>query len=249
MGGPVDAALFANVGDDSEHPASLDYVRNVMQPWAAERGLPVHELHKETRDGQKETLWGRVMREGSRSEPIPIYLTNGSPGSRSCTSEFKIRVVGKWLKANGADADDPAIVAIGISTDEMQRANNKKVEPYERPVYPLLQLGLNRGDCINVIADAGLPVPPKSSCFFCPFHSTNTWVDLRRDDPELFDKAQFLEDTFNERRAASGKGPVHLTRFGRRLSSAIPDGQDTLFEVPANGVFNEGKCDDGYCWT
>ena len=47
---PVEAALFANVGDDSEHPATLAYVRNVMQPWAAERGLAVHELRRQLRD-------------------------------------------------------------------------------------------------------------------------------------------------------------------------------------------------------
>ena len=39
-GGPIDAALFSNVGDDSEHPATLDYVRNVIQPWAAQHDLP-----------------------------------------------------------------------------------------------------------------------------------------------------------------------------------------------------------------
>jgi hypothetical protein len=157
--------------------------------------------------------------------------------------------VGKWLKVNGASADNPATVAIGISTDELQRANNKKVEPYESVVYPLLELGLNRHDCISLIAEAGLPVPAKSSCFFCPFHSLTTWQELRRTEPELFDKAQLLEDTFNERRSNNGKTPVHLTRFGKRLSAVVPAGQETLFPVPENGVFNDGSCDEGYCWT
>lgn len=249
LGGPVDAALFANVGDDSEHPASLRYVREVMHPWAAEHGLPVHELVRVKKDGEVETLWGRIMREGSRSEPIPVRLTNGKPGSRSCTQDFKIQVVGKWLREHGADADDPAVVAIGISTDEMQRANNKKVEPYERPVYPLLELGLSRSDCMNVIADAGLPVPPKSSCFFCPFHSLPAWMDLRENEPDLFTKAQELEDTFNARRAERDMAPVYMTRYGKRLSAAVPAGQMTLFNTPANGVFNDGSCDEGYCWT
>ncbi len=31
-------AIMANVGDDSENPATLDYVRNIITPWAAERG-------------------------------------------------------------------------------------------------------------------------------------------------------------------------------------------------------------------
>lgn len=33
MGGPIDAMLYSNVGDDSEHPATNEYVRNVFTPW------------------------------------------------------------------------------------------------------------------------------------------------------------------------------------------------------------------------
>ena len=32
---PIDFALFANTGDDSEHPKTLEYVREIMIPWAA----------------------------------------------------------------------------------------------------------------------------------------------------------------------------------------------------------------------
>lgn len=244
--GRIDAALFANVGDDSEHPASLRYVREVMTPWAAERGLPVIELDRTKRDGSTETLWGRLMKDGSRSLPIPIRMSNGAPGNRSCTADFKIKVVGKWLKANGADAANPADVLIGISTDEVQRIGNKKVEPYERPIYPLIDLGLSRGDCMQVIRDAGLPVPPKSSCFFCPFHRPAMWAEMRRDDPELFAKSQQLEDTLNERRVMLGKDPVWLTRFNRRLSDAVAEAQTPLF---TDGEFGDGACDEGYCWT
>jgi len=34
--------------------------------------------------------------------------------------------------------------------------------------YPLIDWGWNRERCKEEIAKAGLPVPPKSSCFFCP---------------------------------------------------------------------------------
>jgi len=246
LGLDVEHALFANVGDDSEYPATLDYVRNVMTPWAAERGITVHELHRTTRNGDVETLWGRLMKEGSRSLPIPVRMSNGAPGTRSCTADFKIRVVGKWLKAAGATADDPATVCIGISTDEFQRVGNKRAEPYEAPHYPLITLGLDRQQCMNVIAQAGLPVPPKSSCFFCPFHRPQVWAEMRRDEPELFDRSQHLEDVLNERREMLGKDSVYLTRFGRRLSDAVAEAQQTL---TWDGAFNDGQCDDGYCWT
>jgi hypothetical protein len=171
----------------------------------------------------------------------------GAPGTRSCTADFKIAVVGKWLKAHGATADTPATVAIGFSTDEAHRANRKRAQPYERPVFPLLELGLSRQDCINVIRRAGLPVPPKSACFFCPFHRPTEWQEMRRTDPELFDRAQLLEDTLNERRDTLGKDRCYLTRYGRRLSKAIDGGQGVLFE--GDGVFADGACDEGACWT
>jgi hypothetical protein len=80
-------ALFANVGDDSEHPATLDYVRNVAVPWAAERGVEIHELHRQRRDGTRETLMERITKPGSRSLDIPVRMSNGAPGRRRCTSE------------------------------------------------------------------------------------------------------------------------------------------------------------------
>lgn len=246
IGGPVDAALFSNVGDDSEHPATLEYVRNVATPWALERGLTVQELHRIKRDGSTETLMQRLMKPGSRSLPIPIRMDNGAPGNRSCTVDFKIRVIGKWLKANGASEDDPATVCIGISTDEIQRVSNKRSMPYERPTYPLIELGLDRSACQQLIADAGLPVPPKSSCYFCPFHRPQTWAEMRRDEPELFWSSAELEATLNERRDRLGKDHVYLTRFAKPLAEAIPEAQDMLPGLEMAG--GEG-CDSGYCWT
>lgn len=198
----ADVALFANVGDDSEHPATVSYVRDIAQPWAAERGLDVLELHRRTRDGAIETLWGRMMKEGARSLPIPIRGSEtGAPGSRACTLDFKIRVLAKWLREHGATEAEPADVLIGFSTDEFHRSNARRAHDYEQPVYPLLELGLSRSDCQQVIRDAGLPVPPKSACFFCPFHRAQTWAELRRDEPVLFRRSVELERAVNERRA------------------------------------------------
>jgi hypothetical protein len=242
----ADVALFANVGDDSEHPATLAYVRDVAIPWAAERGLPVHELGRVKRDKTVETLMGRLVKEGSRSLPIPVRMSNGAPGTRSCTKDFKIDVVGKWLKGHGATKDDPAIVNIGISTDEIQRVGNKRVMPYEQPVYPLIDLGYSRSDCQRIIADAGLPVPGKSSCFFCPFHRPQTWAEMARDEPDLFTKSADLEDLLNDRREVRGKDPVFLTRFGIPLREAIKPAQDML---PGFADPDFDTCDEGYCFT
>ena len=236
-------ALFANVGDDSEHPETVRYVRDVMTPWAAEHGVTVHELQRTKRDGTVETLWGRLMRDGSRSLPIPIRMSNGAPNTRSCTTDFKVKVIGKWLKAHGASKTTPATVAVGISWDEVERIGNRKLSGYETVVYPLADMRLTREDCKRIIRGAGLPVPFKSACFFCPFHRPATWAKMRRDEPKLFDLSLHLERTLNERRTVLGKDPVWLTRFNRPLD-AIPEEQPGL-----PGIGTGETCDEGYCWT
>jgi hypothetical protein len=237
--------LMANVGDDSENPGTLRYLEEYARPYAADHGIELNILDRIKRDGTTETLMGRLTKEGSRSLPIPVRMSNGAPGQRSCTADFKIKVIGKELKRRGATAADPATIGIGISVDEIGRANNRRCEAHERIVYPLLDLGLRRTDCARVIREAGLPVPPKSSCYFCPFHRPETWHNQRRDEPELFEKSCQLEELLNERRDVLGKDHVYLTRFNKPLREAIPDGVDLL------PMFDEadGACDSGWCMT
>lgn len=244
MGGPLTAALFANTGDDSEHPKTLSFVREFMVPWAAERGVTVHELQRIKRDGSVETLWGRATHPEKRSLPIPVRLSNGAPASRHCTVDFKIKVLQKWIKQNGATAEDPAVVAVGISTDEYHRANNKSDAKFEKRVFPLLELGLSRMDCVEVIKEAKVPVPPKSSCFFCPWHSMEVWRDMRRDEPELFEKSAELEAILHEKADRFGHKRAYLTRSLVPLKDAVGQPQPQLFQV-----FNEGQCDSGVCWV
>ncbi|GGZ42513.1 phosphoadenosine phosphosulfate reductase [Streptomyces rubiginosohelvolus] len=238
--------LMANVGDDSEHPGTLRYLEEYAKPFAADHGIELAVLDRVmVRSGETRTLYGQLTKEGSRSIPIPVRMSNGAPGTRQCTAEFKIKVVGRELKRWGATKQHPATVGVGISLDEIHRANKRRCEPHEEIVYPLLDLGLRRIDCVRIIREAGLPVPPKSSCWFCPFQRPETWHDMRRNEPDLFEKSCQLEELLNERRDTLGKDHVYLTRFGRPLRQAIPDGVDVLpgFED------TDGLCDSGWCMT
>jgi hypothetical protein len=241
----ADVALFSNVGEDSEHPATLDYVRNIAIPWAASHGFPVYEIIPYRR-GEPTTIVQEIMRPGSGRDIIPVYGDTGKPMSRTCTSDFKVKNLGKYLKQLGASKNNPAHVLIGISVDEIERANRGKNEPYEIREYPLLDLGLFRDDCMAIIESAGLPVPPKSSCFFCPFHKKQVWSELRRDHPDLFQKAQDLEDYMNVRNKERGRNPVYLTRSKKRLSDAIGEAQN---ELDFGSDMGEFGCDEGVCFV
>ncbi len=260
-------------------------MRDVAAPYAEKHGIELVVLNKRDRDGNVVTLYGKLTKPGSQSTSIPYRsYADGPPMSRSCTAEFKIRVVGRELHRRGARAPKPckahraeqldlaraadkkptyvdvagcsdctppnrAVIGIGISQDEAQRANTRRSEPHEQLVYPLIGLGeetglrLRRDDCSRIIREAGLPVPPKSSCWFCPHHKTGVWADMRRTDPEKFERAADLEQHLHERNMAAGKGPVFISRAGIPLRQAIDDGQVSMFEAGDDG------CDSGWCFT
>jgi len=279
--------LFANTGDDSEHPDTLAYVRDIAIPWGREHGVDVIEVQRTMRDGSLESILGRIERT-AKAEVIPVRSSaDGPPLSRSCTVDFKIETLGRWLKDHGArgpirclahaemeagnmtaeealtdagpgweancacEPGSPAHVGVGISLDEIHRAN-RKPRPYEHITYPLLgampgdpdccktDFKVRRTDCARIIRDAGLPVPPKSSCWFCPHHSFNAWVELRGERPDLFARAADLETRLTEKAGS----PRYLTRYGRPLADAIPDDVETL---PFDD--SDGSCMDGACGT
>lgn len=235
---------FANVGEDSENPATIDYVRQVAMPYAESQGIELRELRKRLRDGSSQTLIERIE-SSERSVPIPVRMgEDGAPGNRTCTFEFKIRVIEKELQARGATKDNRAIVGLGISLDEWQRAGTPE-DPrslYQLREYPLLDLRISRDQCPAIIRGAGLPVPERSACFFCPFHSAEEWRRLARRQPDLFEKACDLEDKLHERGRRLGRGEFYFTRYGRPLRELFDGNQVPLFD-------ESDACESGYCMT
>jgi hypothetical protein len=173
---PISTFLFSNVGDDSEAPQTLVYVREIAVPYARAHGLDLQELTRIKRGGTRETLYQQLTRPGSRSIPIPIRMADtGAPGTRQCTDTHKIRVIGNWLQEHGASEENPAVVAVGISLDELERINTRRAHPYERLAYPLVGVldgrfsaraferipaPMSRLDCEALIAEQPLPGGP-----------------------------------------------------------------------------------------
>lgn len=233
--------LFANVGDDSENPETIEYVHQHAMPFAAEHGLELVELQR-VKDGKTETIYSRIMDSDGRRQTIPVYLANGMPGGRSCTVDFKIWVTGQELQRRGASPKNKAIVGMGISLDEIGRMKPSSAKPYEDLVYPLIDLRLRRSDCPGIIRSAGLPMPPKSSCDFCPIRKIAEWQDMHDHQPARWDRACRVEDTLNGENQRKGRGPVYLTRVGRPLRDLFKGGSQLLLDE------DEG-CDNGWCMT
>lgn len=239
--------VFSNVGAKAENPATLAYVHEVAIPYAQRHGIEFvvtgRVFQRGERAGQPEDLYERLTREGSRSLPIPVRMNDtGAPGTRSCTADFKIKVLSRFAKMRGATREAPARVGLGISLDEWERMRTDSGEAYQVLEYPLIDLRMTRDMCAALIEREGLPVPPKSSCYFCPFHRPSTWMRMRVEEPELFERAADLEALLNERRAMLGKDPVWLTRFRKPLREAI--GHQGMLDLEIGDA-----CESGYCLT
>jgi hypothetical protein len=101
------------------------------------------------------------------------------------------------------------VKAIGLDAGEEHRLTWRQEAPVERerPTrqqwldqhffyywYPLLtDWGYNREQCKKIIAAAGLPVPVKSACWFCPASEKHEILWLQEHHPELLERALAIE--------------------------------------------------------
>ena len=228
--------LFADTGD--EHPETYDYIENVHKPYAEANGLEIRILKRTWRDGSQYSILEHVDRLKT-AIPIPVYLDSGKPWQRQCTVDWKVNTIAKELKKLGATKENPALVGMGISVDELQRAKPSSVE-WETLEFPLLDLLIRREDCRSIVKEAGLPPAPRSACFYCPYHSTEYWRELREQEPELFKRSVELEEELSSRTEARFGTKVHLWRKGSL--TMLDDQQRFDFDEP-------DTCDSGHCFT
>lgn len=238
-----DAFVFANVGNDSENPATIDYLHNYTLPFAEEHGIRFEVVQK-TRYRKPDTVRNVIFRK-NRSIPLPMYLPLGGRGNRACTYDFKVGTVDKWCKQN--DATD-VVVGLGISTNEPQRIRStewKESKFYKgmmkKREYPLIDLHMNNAQCAKLVADAGLPPAPRSSCWFCPFHRHSEWILMRENNPTLFEKAVEVDEHLRIKRGTLMEEATFLHPSRKPLSVVVGEQANFLDEFD--------NCESGYCFT
>jgi len=106
-----------------------------------------------------------------------------SPMNRWCTTDWKRTPIDYFCRAMEIDTQ-----WVGIDAGEEHRAKNRKGKE-----FPLIEMGINRRQCVEIIKDMGWCVPQKSGCFMCPYQSKRQWITLKRDFPELWEIAVRLE--------------------------------------------------------
>ncbi len=121
--------------------------------------------------------------------------------------------------------------------------------------YPLVEKRLTRQDCIDWLADRGLPVPIKSACVGCPHRSASEWLQMADEAPDEFgDACRFDEENRHNPLAARGGSTADQLYLwkGRIPLAAV----DLAAESERERVIRAGRgskvpsaleCESGYC--
>lgn len=236
--------IFANVGDKSESPHTIKYVNEVLIPFCEDNGINWINVQKQKRTGELADLYDELHRP-IRSIGIPVRMSNGSPGNRNCTVEFKIKPIASWIKRNAPGCT----LGKGISTDEPHRATPSREDDGYISAYPLIEIGLSRSDCLRIVAEHGLPKPPKSSCWFCPYKTTQQWSQMRLNEPELFARVCDLEAFLNIKRDSMGKDKIYISGLGARRRLPMDQAIPAQLDLFAEWIDEQDGCESGYCMT
>jgi len=236
----VDLILFADTG--GEVPETYSYVQRFSK-WLVANGMPeITPVWKTT------TRAGRVFGAGERLTLEQYCLGMGTLpsiayGMKSCSLKFKREPQDKYIKTWA-----PAIEAlgrgekltrlIGFDAGEPWRAVESPDEKFTNR-YPLIEWGWDREECVEAIIRAGLCVPPKSSCFFCPNMKEIEILQLRDKHPELLERALTMEKN----------APTHgsIRGLGRDLawSQIIQYDADQMAFLPPREREMPCECYDG----
>lgn len=206
---PIDVILFADTG--GERPATYEHVAR-MSEWLPRHGLP--EISVVRKGGNRRTLEEDCL--------VKSVLPSLAYGRKGCSHKFKQEPQEKFFNNYPTRKEARARwqrgekieKLIGYEFREERRWAKAKLED-EKYVYrfPLVEWGWSRLECIAAIKRAGLPLPGKSACFFCPASTKPEIDELKKTHPLLFKRAVAMEDK------ARAAGKLKSVRgLGRRFA-------------------------------
>jgi len=184
----IDLILFADTG--GEKPHTYEYVK-MFRKWCVANGLPsIIQVQQVNQYGTAITLEQLCLNRN--------MLPSLAYGWKSCSLKHKVapqdKYVNNWQPAKDEwKAGRKITKLIGYDADEPHRGNIESDDKYKY-WHPLVEWDMGRDECIKSIESAGLPLPGKSACFFCPSSKPNEIMELKEQYPHLLDRAIKMEE-------------------------------------------------------
>ncbi len=176
----ADYAVFSDPG--AEHKDTYKLLDWLLDWKDKNNGIPLI-INK------KQNLLNDVLNQqnlyGGKWASIPAFSESGGMVRRQCTNDYKILPVIKSMREIYGLKKHKRMplteMWLGITIDEAQRM---KVNQNPRIInrYPFLELMMNRSDCRYFMEKNGFPIPVKSACVFCPYHSNSMWKDMKKEN-------------------------------------------------------------------
>lgn len=237
----ADHVVFADTGWE---PRAVYEHLGVMRKEAEAAGIPFHVV-------SNGNIRDDALHPTSQFGTMPLHVTlrNGGNGMgrRSCTSIYKLTPLQRkvrelvGLKPRQRSREHLANMVIGISWDEAHRMKDA-LYPWQRNLYPLVQIRMTRADCIEWNDRNGFKRPPRSSCIGCPFHSNEEWRRIKA-DPEAWEDACSFDEALRapekHDRFFQGRAYLHAKRIPLRevdLRTEEERGQGTLWGNECEGM-------------
>lgn len=190
-----DCAIFADTGWE---PAAVYEHLRWLETQAQDGGIPIHRV---SNGNLRQDLLDAVAGRRKRVSNPPFYVRNrdergeydtpdrGGMLWRSCTREYKISPIRRRIRSLAAAVHGSARLPagfveqwFGISYDEWRRMRQSDAA-YIVNCYPLVDRRMTRSGCIRWLTEHGYPVPPKSACLGCPYHSDAIWRVMKQNQP------------------------------------------------------------------
>lgn len=189
---PVDLILFSDTG--GEQPHTYKYIP-IMNRWLKEHGMTeITVVENVDKNGDRLTLGQECLRSGTL--PAIAY------GYKKCSLKHKIAPQDKFCNNYPPCqevwvAGEKVIKYIGFDTGEERHRDHAIVYDIQdkkyKKEYPLIDWDWYREDCVVAIQQVGLPLPGKSSCFFCPSMKRHEIRTLYHKHRDLYDRAIAIE--------------------------------------------------------
>ena len=241
---PVDAAIFADTQWEPKKVYEwLDWLERQIA--ASSNPFPVYRV---TEGNLRQDIISKQNTTGGRFAAIPwhMLMPNGDRvmGRRQCTAEYKLKPLRRKMRelvglAKGQRSKGVMVeTLIGISTDEAMRMKPSR-DPWAKNVWPLIDRNMSRWDCLQWMERNGYPMPPKSSCIGCPFHSDHEWRAMKADPESWADAIEIDQIIRAPARGMKGQQFSHRSCVPLDqvdLSTAADHGQVDMFINECEGM-------------